>query len=763
MRRFVVVALGLFAFAVMATEPANTETEARKRWIADHPTLRIAVDPQQGSEISGRWANPLVNQYLALVSRHTGLRFVTVRTRSWEESVRAFNERRIDMLPSLSDRLLAADVGDRALVSKPFYVGRTVIISRTVGPAELDMRALEGRTVAFKGGGAYESWLRREHPSITRLPLADIHQVLAAVESGIADAGLGVDVAYHPIVRRDYALSLRIAGNVTEMPISVRVAVRKDAPELLAIIDDSLRNIGPDDSRAVIERWLETAYLRAPTLSQVASAYRVEIGLGVALIVVLVFALWQLRRAQLASRRGERQKTMLLAVMSHEVRNAVNAVVSSVDLLSRTPMDGAQRDLMAIAQSSSRSLRNLLKSALDYTRSESEGFTSDLAACDVIAVAREVIDGQRAAIEHKGLAVRLDLPMGALPWLLLDETRVRQLMENLLSNAVKFTEHGHVGMALWQTANEGTDEVRYFVLEVFDTGIGVPPARQSELFRPFSQAHGAHSRRMGGTGLGLGICAEIVHQLGGRLDLSSDPGSGTSVRVELPTSRIPVAPVAAEAIEAAKAQAPEVKGTVLLVEDHPANRQIIAAQLAFLGYGTHAVDHGQAAIDAFVPGAFAGVLLDCELPDMQGYDIAAELRAREVAAGGTHTRFIAISARDGEAHVRRCEESGIDAVLGKPLSLDGLRDAIAGARGTSIAERTFREEAVHDIAAIRAALQDASPERALHVTHRLKGAALILGETALARDVERMEALLQARPMARGDIDELLGQIVSRL
>lgn len=762
MRRLFAVLFGLLAFAVAATETPEAGAAARKAWIAAHPMLRIAVDPQQGSEVGGNWGNPLVSQYLELVSRHTGLRFVTVRTKSWEESVRAFNEGRIDMLPSLSDRLLEADVGDRALVSKPFYVGRTLIISRTVGPATLDMRALDGRVVAFKGGGVYESWLRREHPAVTRLPLADIHQVLAAVESGIADAGVGVDVAYHPIVRRDYALSLRVAGDVPDMPISVRVAVRKDAPELLAIIDDSLRSIGPDDNRAVIERWLETAYLRAPTLSQVASAYRVEIGLGFSLIVVLVFALWQLRRAQLASRRGERQKTMLLAVMSHEVRNAVNAVASSVDLLSRTSLDGAQRDLMAIAQSSSRSLQNLLRSALDYSRSESEGFTPDLAACDIVEVAREVIEGQRAAIEHKGLAVRLDLPMGALPWLLLDETRMRQLMENLLSNAVKFTERGHVGIALWQTANDGKDEVRHLVLEVFDTGIGVPPERQRELFRPFSQAHGTHSRRMGGTGLGLGICAEIVRHLGGRLELSSDVGAGTAVRIELPTSRVPVAPP--EDFAGASADtAPEPKGTILLVEDHPANRQIIAAQLKFLGYDTHAVDHGQAAIDAFVPGMFAGVLLDCELPDMQGYDIAAELRAREAGAGGARTRFIAISANHGEAHVRRCEESGIDTVLGKPLTLGGLRDAIAGAPGTSIAEQAFRDEARLDLVAIRTALQEAAPERALHVAHRLKGAALMLGATTVARDVEQVEALLLARPVARGDIDELLDRIDEHL
>jgi signal transduction histidine kinase/FixJ family two-component response regulator len=754
--------LSLFAlsFAVAGDAP---DAAARKRWIAGHPVLRIAIDPQQGSEISNGQSNPLVSQYLELVARHTGLRVVTVRTRSWEESVRAFLDHRVDMLPSLSDRLLMADVGDRALISTPFYVGRTVIVSRTVGPAALDLHALEGRTIAFKGGGVYESWLRREHPGITRLPLADVHQVLAAVETGIADAAVGVDVAYHPIVRRDYTLSLRIAGNVTEMPVTIRVAVRKDAPELLAILDDSLRGVSAGENQAVIERWLETAYLRAPTLAQVASAYRIEIALGLALVLVLFFAVWQMRRAQLASRRGERQKTMLLAVMSHEVRNAVNAVAASVDLLSRTSLDGPQRDLMAIAQSSSRNLQNLLKSALDYSRSESVGFTADLAACDAVAVARQVIEGQRSAIEQKGLAVRLDLPMGPLPWLLLDETRLRQLMENLLSNAVKFTERGHVGIAMWQAAGEAMDDVRHLVVEVFDTGIGVPPERQRQLFRPFSQAHGAHSKRMGGSGLGLGICAEIVRHLGGRLELSSDVSVGTAVRIELPTSRVPVVPPADGPKPSADDAAPAASGTVLLVEDHPANRQIIAAQLKFLGYETHAVDHGQAAIDAFVPGHFAGVLLDCELPDMQGYDIAAELRAREVSAGAPRTRFIAISANDGAAHIRRCEESGIDTVLGKPLSLDGLKDALAGAPGTTLVEQTFHDESLKDIDAIRRAMGDADPDAALHVAHRLKGAALVCGALQLVEDVERVETLLQARPMPRGDIDGLLQEIADRL
>ncbi|KJV24935.1 ATP-binding protein [Luteibacter yeojuensis] len=740
------------AFAACATGD-----DARARWVAAHPVVRVAIDGQQGSRVAGASANPLVTQYLALAEKKTGIRFVVVRVGSWEEAVSAFRERRVDLLPSLNDRL-AADLGDDAVVSRPFYTGRTLLITRTVGPSQVSLADFEGRTVAYKGGGEFDSWLRREHPAMHRLPLADVHQVLAAVESGIADVGLGIDVTYHPIIRRDYALSLRVAGDVAEMPVDVRVAVHKGDTELLAIIDESLGRVSAAENQAVIERWLETAYLRAPTIAHIVAVYRVEMGLGAALALALVFALWQMRRAQLASRRGEQQKTMLLAVMSHEVRNAVNAVASSIELVARTPLEGAQRDLMAIAQSSTRNLQSLLRSALDYTRTETQGFTPDLGSCDALAVAREVIQGQRQAIDQKGLQVRLDLPMGALPWLLLDETRLRQLLENLLANAVKFTERGHVGIALWQSVSG--DDVRHLVAEVFDTGAGVPAERQRHLFRPFSQAHGQRSRRLGGTGLGLGICREVAQHLGGRLRFTSEEGVGTSVRIELPTSLVPAAPLPRPTAPG-DAEPPAAGGTVLLVEDHPANRQIIAAQLRFLGFDTFAVDRGQAAIDAWVPGRFVAVLLDCQLPDMLGYDIAAELRAREEASRSAPLPFIAISANDDADHYQRCAVSGIDIVMGKPLSLDRLSEALerGKARRADEAAALFRHEAQADLAALEQALATGATTVARQRLHRVHGAALVLGR----RDLEPALAALGDALAQGGDVAAAMAKVRAML
>jgi two-component system, NarL family, sensor histidine kinase EvgS len=193
------------------------------------------------------------------------------------------------------------------------------------------------------------------------------------------------------------------------------------------------------------------------------------------------------------------------------------------------------------------------------------------------------------------------------------------------------------------------------------------------------------------------------------------------------------------------------------VEDHPANRQIIAAQLRFLGFDTFAVDRGQAAIDAFGHATFVAVLLDCELPDMLGYDIAAELRAREAAAGGLRTPFIAISAKDGDDHIRRCHASGIDIVMGKPLSLDRLRDALLPvlAQGADVLS-VFRTEALRDVATARRASAGGDEEGVRRALHRVHGAALVLQLGALephllaATDASGDAALLASR------LDELV-------
>ncbi|WP_177229311.1 ATP-binding protein [Dyella sp. OK004] len=457
---------------------------------------------------------------------------------------------------------------------------------------------------------------------------------------------------------------------------------------------------------------------------------------------------------------------MLPAVMSHEVRTAVDALSSSIELLAHAGLGGEQHELLTTARTRSRNLPCLLSNALDYIRTEATAFTSALVACDVLAVARHCVNAQQLAIESKGLQVKLDLPCGPLPYLMLDETRLRQVLDNLFGNAVKFTTEGHVGMALWQEpACDGKDGLR-LVVEVYDTGFGIPADQQHALFKQFSQAHGPLATQLGGSGLGLSICREIVAQLGGKLSLTSEAGVGTSVRIELPTGLVPIGEdedVADSAPMIAAMITPGQHGKVLLVEDHPANRKIIQAQLRRLGYDTTAVDHGQAAIDAFRADDYVAVLLDGELPDMNGYQVAEALRELEASHGYARVPLVAISATQGDAHRKRCEMSGIDAVLGKPLSIEKLRTVLAiSADPIEIEEDTralFVQEARNDLVAIRTAITAGELALAAHHAHRIKGSTLIFGDRQVQTmageieqiliagqhiDSERVEAMLSA-------------------
>lgn len=763
MRALLAVLLMMLAPAWVAAEGIALTAE-EQAWIARHPVVRVAIDPQQRSEVRRGVVNPLMGSHDELIAKHSGLRFEYVQTAAWSESVAAFKAGRVDILPSMFDGLLLTCGLGEVPISEPYYQGQTVLMGRRGGPAAPELAQLAGKTVAYKAGSTYEAWLEHQHPDVRRLPMPDMQAVLAAVESGVADAAIGMDLTYHPLIRQGYAHSLGASRWVEELPVSVRIAVQADRAILLSIINKSLASITADERAALVDRWMEVAYLRVPSVSLILMNYGTEALLGALLLLALLFALYRMHRARQASRCSEKQKAMLLAVMSHEVRNAVNAVSSSIELLAHTGLEGEQHELLTTAQTSSRNLQCLLSNALDYTRAEAKVFTPALVACDVLAVARHCMDAQRPAIEAKGLQVKLDLPCGPLPYLMLDETRLRQVLNNLLGNAVKFTTQGHVGIALWQEpARDGKDGLR-LVVEVYDTGLGIPADQQHTLFKPFTQAHGPLATQLGGSGLGLSICQEIVARLGGKLSLTSEVGIGTSVRIELPTGQV----LAVEDDDVADSEpvvAPVIvsgqHGKVLLVEDHPANRKIIQAQLHHLGYDTTAVDHGQAAIDAFRASDYVAVLLDGELPGMSGYQVAVVLRELEASQGRTRVPLVAISATQGDAHRQRCEMSGIDVVLGKPLSIEQLQAVLASSAGPMDVEEDasepFVQEARKDLLAIRAAIASGEWALAAHHAHRIKGSTLIFSDQcvqALARDIEQI--LFAWQPIDSERVEALL-------
>lgn len=280
-----------------------------------------------------------------------------------------------------------------------------------------------------------------------------------------------------------------------------------------------------------------------------------------------------------------------------------------------------------------------------------------------------------------------------------DPNRLQQVLTNLISNAVKFTERGAVTV---RAGLEGElDSAVVLRFEVADTGAGISPAGQRRLFRPFSQLESATTKRHGGTGLGLAISAQLVEMMGGQIGVDSELGVGStfwftarfgkSAAVDQATAQAgtaagngkreepaapsaPPQPVEAPAAEPASAITP-ARGRVLLVEDNPVNQMVAARQIEKLGYAVKSVSGGREALEALANERFDVVLMDCQMPGMDGFEATAEIRQRE--GSGRHTAVIAMTAYAMEGDRDRCLAAGMDDYLAKPVRLENLRATLA--------------------------------------------------------------------------------------
>lgn len=335
------------------------------------------------------------------------------------------------------------------------------------------------------------------------------------------------------------------------------------------------------------------------------------------------------------------------------------------------------------------------------------------------------------------------------------------MLANLVGNAVKFTEEGRVEL------NLQLEEIRHsrgnLSVDVADTGVGIASEQQRLIFEPYAQADEATTRRFGGTGLSLSICKELVELMGGHIRLHSEPGIGTTIGFTLPVQLAP-AVLHDEVISSAGVMDTTARGSstavcVLVVDDHPGNRFIIAAQLGELGVSTEVVADGEAALELLGRQAFDLVLMDCHMPGLNGYEVTRRLRAREDA--GAHLPVIAVSAATDATHIDECMECGMDGSLAKPLQLKDLASILAlwidgwaappqddgrpaGTLRATDLRALFGEDIDSDMRALHTALEKGDKPSAVQIAHRIRGAALMAGATAVASAVVALDNSLRA-------------------
>ncbi|MBX9823425.1 MAG: PAS-domain containing protein [Xanthobacteraceae bacterium] len=383
--------------------------------------------------------------------------------------------------------------------------------------------------------------------------------------------------------------------------------------------------------------------------------------------------------ARIEAEAATQAKSTFLATMSHEIRTPMNGVLGMMEVLEHQGLDDGQRRSVATMRDSAQALLRIIDDLLDFSKIEAGRLELEETAFSLSGLIDGSVDTFRPQAAAKGLSIESVIEAGSNDALVGDPTRVRQILFNLVSNAIKFTQHGGVKVrAGTQPLGDGATRV---TLAVTDTGIGLSAEQRARLFQPFAQADSSTTRKFGGTGLGLSIVRRLTELMDGAVKIESTPGNGSTFTVSLTLKAAPADSPLAVLLrpDTAKGLTPKRREhfRVLVVDDHPVNREVLVRQLDLLGIAADSVNDGVEALDAWAAGRYNAVLADIHMPRMDGYELTARIREaeREGKRSG-HTPVVAVTANALKGEEERCIEAGMDAYLVKPVNIERLKTTL---------------------------------------------------------------------------------------
>ncbi len=650
-------------------------TPAEKAWLAAHPLIRVGAEtnyaPYEFQDSRGHFAG-VVRDYMELLKRRLGVRFQVQQMADFAAVENKLRKREVDVVLALAP---TSDREEYLLFTRPYLHYVNVIVTRDDFGFVTGLRDLALERVGVVVGHSSQQLISLAYPSSRVTAYPDLLDGLMAVSTGKAD-GLVDDI--FPIVfniRYHQISNLKIATPLEKVlqPKGFSVAVRKDWPELVTILNKVLSNITHEEEREISQKWLSVRYESKVDYRAIWTS--LAIFSAILLAAVLWITVLNKQRKALVAARAEaeaanRAKDQFLASMSHELRTPLHAILGYADLIREgTLTEPAREDALATIAGSGRHLLSVINDLLDLSRIRSGHLELNPTTVQLPALLEEIAAMVRVDAQRKGLAFVLDAPPDLPALVQADDKRIRQILLNLLGNAIKFTDAGRVILSV--QANPVADGQIQLRVSVEDTGMGIAPEDRTRIFAPFEQTEQGR-RREAGVGLGLAISQELAHRMGGTIDVDSRPGSGSQFRFTV------VLPLVHEQETAVPARMQIVgyegrRRSILVADDQEENRQLLRRMLESLGFDVALAGDGREAVAAVRERRPDLIVMDLRMPEMSGFEAARAIRS---SPGLETVPLMAASASTADLEHAEADPETFAACLRKPFQTTDLIDAI---------------------------------------------------------------------------------------